>query len=54
MNEFYRITKANLMQLIDMGPVSTAIIADDNFQAYRSDVFNCNYTYDDSMVNHAV
>lgn len=37
-----------------MGPISTVIIADENFEGYRSNIFYCNYTYTDLMVNHAV
>lgn len=54
MNIFYKINKTDIMQLIDMGPVSSVIISDTNFQYYKSNVFSCDYTYNDNMVNHAV
>lgn len=37
-----------------MGPVSALIIADNNFLAYTGNVFSCNYTYSDNLINHAV
>lgn len=43
-----------MVNLIDQGPISTVIIADSNFQAYRTNVFRCNYSYTDVDINHAV
>ena len=54
MNIYFSENKTVMKSLIDMGPISTVIIADTNFEGYRSNVFYCNYTYSDSMVNHAV
>lgn len=43
-----------MIGLINELPPSVVIIADSRFLQYRSGIFRCNYTTDDSMVNHAV
>lgn len=47
MNMFLSQNKTVLMSLIDNGPISTVIIADENFEGYKSNIFYCNYTYND-------
>lgn len=40
--------------MLEEGPIAAAIIADDNFMSYKSNVFKCEYAYSDSLVNHAI
>lgn len=42
------------MNLLNSGPITTSIIADNNFMSYKSSIFRCEYSYSDSLVNHAV
>lgn len=54
MNAYYNNSKTRIMSLIDQGPVSSLIIADDNLQGYQSNIARCDYTYTDDDINHAV
>lgn len=49
-----RINNAQMQSLIDVSPVSVVIIADQKFNQYKSGIFKCDYSYTDSMINHAV
>lgn len=40
--------------MIDVLPVSVVMIADRTFSQYKTGIYKCNYTYSDSMINHAV
>lgn len=54
MSDFYNKNKTFIMSLLDLGPLSSVIIADNDFMNYGSNVFKCNYTYTDALVNHAI